>query len=717
MRTLLCLLAVLFVGLLLALSGAEARHVSVLHEPAGGRLVVRDEDAGSELFSGTVGTGASLLSYRGAELARQFDFTGSAARVLTGFQSAFPSRFAHDSNATALTEAQVELCRQLTSRLWMWVAAESSPGVIYSIAMADSSLRLECAPTLLATGDTVACALTNQSSAQAAALPLVTFNISELERGSTGARRLHLRSSSAAWLSASDEDQAVLLAVHRLLCLTELSDRARSEARKNAIRETENRMAVAILYAAVAIGMVTASWFSALWLVWHGKLFRYHATTTWTLILSVSVHGFAWMGGFGAWLTVVGAVLLNAVLSPALYLLVQWHATKRRSRAVMDSSSLAAGAAAASATSRARAEGRARACGCGPVAIMRSRPDKLTAYQVLLMAISFVLTALCVVICIIIVFAWKVNDFRVLDRRTTEGFTEFQPQLIAKTIAIMYSYEGAASSFRFDWMLQLQSRACGVFFKRKLRSESARYEKIQRSFVDKYQIDMSIYERDSYAQYDSVNDWFIRALRPDVRPLAAPGDDSVISSVADCRITVFPAIGRDERVWLKTQSFSTLLLLGRNIELASMFEGGSMVIFRLAPADYHRTHSPVSGTITHQYKIESSLYSVNADAIRSSSGAIYNERLVTVIRTAHNNQSVAFVAIGATCVGSVVMLKGVGTSVARGEEISYFQFGGSTVVALFPPRAVEFDSDLVTLTGDVIEALVRVRTRIGVWRG
>jgi len=36
-----------------------------------------------------------------------------------------------------------------------------------------------------------------------------------------------------------------------------------------------------------------------------------------------------------------------------------------------------------------------------------------------------------------------------------------------------------------------------------------------------------------------------------------------------------------------------------------------------------------------------------------------------------------------------------GSKVQRGEELGYFAYGGSTIVALFEPGMIEFDPDLV----------------------
>merc|ERR1711964_270511 len=61
----------------------------------------------------------------------------------------------------------------------------------------------------------------------------------------------------------------------------------------------------------------------------------------------------------------------------------------------------------------------------------------------------------------------------------------------------------------------------------------------------------------------------------------------------------------------------------------------SMVIFRLAPQDYHRFHYAVSGTIVDHYAIQGKLFSVNPAAINADSYKVFqeNQRYVTVIET------------------------------------------------------------------------------------
>ncbi len=66
--------------------------------------------------------------------------------------------------------------------------------------------------------------------------------------------------------------------------------------------------------------------------------------------------------------------------------------------------------------------------------------------------------------------------------------------------------------------------------------------------------------------------------------------------------------------WIKGRNFSVSALLGGD-ELASLFEGGSIAVFRLAPQDYHRYHFPTNGVLTETRLIDGPLYTVNPIAV------------------------------------------------------------------------------------------------------
>ena len=51
-------------------------------------------------------------------------------------------------------------------------------------------------------------------------------------------------------------------------------------------------------------------------------------------------------------------------------------------------------------------------------------------------------------------------------------------------------------------------------------------------------------------------------------------------------------------------------------DVARFFNGGALMISRLAPQDYHRFHIAVSGRINRRAEIDGALYTVNPVAVR-----------------------------------------------------------------------------------------------------
>lgn len=74
----------------------------------------------------------------------------------------------------------------------------------------------------------------------------------------------------------------------------------------------------------------------------------------------------------------------------------------------------------------------------------------------------------------------------------------------------------------------------------------------------------------------------------------------------------------------------------------------------------------------------------------------------------------AFVAIGALCVGSVVTPNGiVGTQFRKGDELGYFQFGGSTIALVFQPNKIRWNDDIIYATQNKVESLTLVGQAVG----
>lgn len=118
----------------------------------------------------------------------------------------------------------------------------------------------------------------------------------------------------------------------------------------------------------------------------------------------------------------------------------------------------------------------------------------------------------------------------------------------------------------------------------------------------------------------------------------------------------------------------------------------------------------IDNVICRQY------YTVNPQAVNEPNFDVFtaNRRSVLLLQHQQTNLPIAFVAIGALLVGSIVFTVKPGQVVKRGEELGYFKYGGSTCVALFPKGMIEFDEDLRknSLEGK-IETIMKVGYSLG----
>lgn len=78
----------------------------------------------------------------------------------------------------------------------------------------------------------------------------------------------------------------------------------------------------------------------------------------------------------------------------------------------------------------------------------------------------------------------------------------------------------------------------------------------------------------------------------------------------------FPTVDDATKIWIKGRDFSISKLLGEKFkDKAPAYEGASLAIFRLAPQDYHRYHSPVDGVCGPHHKIAGQYYTVRAFSV------------------------------------------------------------------------------------------------------
>ncbi|KAI4840285.1 hypothetical protein E4T44_07952 [Aureobasidium sp. EXF-8845] len=305
----------------------------------------------------------------------------------------------------------------------------------------------------------------------------------------------------------------------------------------------------------------------------------------------------------------------------------------------------------------------------------------------------------------------------VIDRKT--GEKTFEPMSIYVRVGMHALYYGSQQEKALQWkrtvkLLEEQSRKMGRQY-----DDPASVDHIV-PFIESFNLQESMSEmkEPNPSKYKNFNEFFSREIREDARPIDEPGNDLVVSSPADCRLTAFPTINLATKYWIKGYGFTVSKLLNSD-SLASTFDNGSIVIARLAPQDYHRWHSPVSGTVESITEISGAYYTVNPQAINEA-GTLdvfcENRRSVMIVKRKGCDSRVAIIAVGAMLVGSIKYNPGieVGSEIRRGECLGCFQYGGSTVINLYQEGDVKLDEDLVKNSCDsVCETLVKVGWRVG----
>jgi len=306
----------------------------------------------------------------------------------------------------------------------------------------------------------------------------------------------------------------------------------------------------------------------------------------------------------------------------------------------------------------------------------------------------------------------------VLDRQT--GEKTWEAMSIYVRVGMHLLYYGSEQQKALHWKKTLE------LLKDQSEKMGREYDSLESKqhivpFIQSFNLEPTLYEmvEPNPDAYPTFNAFFAREIKESARPIADPENDFVTSSPADCRLTAFPTIDLATKYWIKGNGFTLERLLG-DPQLAAQFDGGSMVIARLAPQDYHRWHAPVSGTVRGIKDIPGAYYTVNPQAINEP-GTLdvfcENKRSVMTLQRSSTGSPIAIVAVGAMLVGSIKYVGGadtIGAQVRRGQCLGAFYFGGSTVIVLYPPGEVALDEDLVrNSTGLKMETYMKVGWRIG----
>lgn len=228
-------------------------------------------------------------------------------------------------------------------------------------------------------------------------------------------------------------------------------------------------------------------------------------------------------------------------------------------------------------------------------------------------------------------------------------------------------------------------------------------------FVVDYDLDADEFGKQAW-EYKTFNEFFSRTLKSEARPIV-PGEE-VAALPADGRHLAFQQLENTDGFYVKGQKFTLAELFG-SVDVAAPFEGGSMLISRLCPVDYHRFHFPVSGTPRNSKTINGFLFSVNPIALRREVGyLVQNKRMLTLIESEQFGL-VAMFEVGATCVGSIKQLYVDSRVNQKGEEKGLFKFGGSCVITVFQRGRIKFAEDLTRNSQQYREVYAKMGDELG----
>jgi len=241
-------------------------------------------------------------------------------------------------------------------------------------------------------------------------------------------------------------------------------------------------------------------------------------------------------------------------------------------------------------------------------------------------------------------------------------------------------------------------------------------ERAKKSFQDSPNYNFNDYI-EPRGGWKTFNQFFARNFKPGYRPIANVANHNVITSPADSTFAVQYEIRKDSHITVKSLHWTVAELLD-NSPYKDRFVNGTFMHAFLNTTDYHRQHAPVAGTVLEARFIPGQVYlevdaqAIDEEPINGASGKAFRLAMRRQMNLTSPNSFnaednagyqfaqarglividspiglVAVLPIGMAQVSSVVVTAEVGVTLRKGEEISYFQFGGSDIVVLFEAKA------------------------------
>lgn len=231
-------------------------------------------------------------------------------------------------------------------------------------------------------------------------------------------------------------------------------------------------------------------------------------------------------------------------------------------------------------------------------------------------------------------------------------------------------------------------------------------------FAKEFSINLSHFTPPDGVSYKSFNDFFTRKLSTAGVDAREPKDKDpkIFSSPADSKLFVLENLDSRDNFWVKESEFDLVDFLGDG-DLADEFRGGSMLIFRLAPHDYHRFHAPVDLTVEAETELGGHLESVNPASYAMKRKPLAKNKRVII--ECQNDKFGRFIVapVGAMMVGKILVKDQ--EKFKKGAYMGHFELGGSTVIVMLRKGVLKASSKYLKHSFDGLETQTLVGDEIG----
>ena len=168
------------------------------------------------------------------------------------------------------------------------------------------------------------------------------------------------------------------------------------------------------------------------------------------------------------------------------------------------------------------------------------------------------------------------------------------------------------------------------------------------SYCKLFHVNMEEAQVSDIKQYKTLNEFFRRRLKSEVRPIS----QTPLVSPCDGKVfTCGPISDTDNVEQVKGMTYSLKEFLGFTPKSQNLYQ----IVMYLAPGDYHCFHSPVEWMVHHRKHFSGKLLSVRPSVAEWMPKLFAVNERVAYFGTWQDSKFFSFTAVGATNVGSILI--------------------------------------------------------------